>query len=157
MAQRLARRINPKCKVKHNVKEKYPELHAQALENMAHFMTDNKAAFAKECKRRNITQEMLKEFQQWILYGWSWKDSETGEDINPYKWRVWLYEIMEFTDEVKESMLEWASSLRIEKQSLDNGMINLERDWVLKIIQGITTLDELYRLTKHKETYGEKR
>lgn len=64
MAQRLARTINEKTKIKYNAKEEDPETYAFAVENMKQFMTDNKQTFALECKRRGITQEMLTDFQQ---------------------------------------------------------------------------------------------
>jgi type II secretory ATPase GspE/PulE/Tfp pilus assembly ATPase PilB-like protein len=47
-------------------------------------------------------------------------------------------------------LLAEKSAFDIENYALQHGMINLERDWVFKIIEGITTLDEVYAYVKTK-------
>jgi type II secretory ATPase GspE/PulE/Tfp pilus assembly ATPase PilB-like protein len=66
------------------------------------------------------------------------------------KWRVWLYEFMEYDDNLRQKILDWASALEVEKFALDNWMINLERDGVFKMIKWLISPNELYRLVKHK-------
>lgn len=57
---------------------------------------------------------------------------------------------MDFNDEAKNMLLEGKSALEVENYALSKGMINLERDGVFKIIEGWTTLDEVYRYVKAK-------
>lgn len=57
---------------------------------------------------------------------------------------------MDYTEELKNMLLNNKSVFEIERYALQNGMINLERDGVFKIIKGTTTLDEVYRYVKTK-------
>jgi len=57
---------------------------------------------------------------------------------------------MDYTEELKNMLLNGKSVFEIENLTLQNGMINLERDGVFKVIKGITTLDEVYRYVKTK-------
>lgn len=57
---------------------------------------------------------------------------------------------MEYNDEIKNLLLQGKTAFEIEKYALEKGMSNLERDGIYKIIKGVVTLEELYRLVKHK-------
>ena len=145
MAQRLARKICPHCKVEYNIKEENLQLWQNAMEAI---WSMKKEDLLRELKKRGITQQMWENFKKWIMYKWK------GCDICEwtwYKWRVGLYEMMEYTDDIKNLLLSWKTAFEIETYALKNGMLNLERDWVFKAIKWLTTLDEVYRLTKHKD------
>lgn len=58
--------------------------------------------------------------------------------------------MMDYTDEIKNLLLDGKSAFEVESVALQRGMINLERDGVFKIIKGMTTLDEVYRYVKAK-------
>jgi type II secretory ATPase GspE/PulE/Tfp pilus assembly ATPase PilB-like protein len=47
-------------------------------------------------------------------------------------------------------LLHEKTSFEVEKELLEAGMINLERDWIFKAIKWLTTLEEVYRLSKHR-------
>jgi type IV pilus assembly protein PilB len=61
---------------------------------------------------------------------------------------------MEYTDDIKDMLLQGKTAFEIEKFALRNGMLNLERDGIFKAIKGLTTLEEVYRLTKHKDYHN---
>ncbi len=65
-----------------------------------------------------------------------------------YKWRIWLYEVLEITSWVKEMILSWASAYNINKQAIKDGMISLEQDWIIKALNWETSLEEVYRVSK---------
>ena len=69
-----------------------------------------------------------------------------------YKWRVWVFEMMEYTDEIRNFLVGGKTAYEVENHALAKGMINLERDGVLKIIKWLTTLDEIYKVVKHKHS-----
>lgn len=48
-------------------------------------------------------------------------------------------------------ILDKASALDIEKTAMKNGMVTLEQDGVLKAQQGMTSLEEIYRVAKRME------
>jgi type IV pilus assembly protein PilB len=64
-----------------------------------------------------------------------------------YKGRVGLYEVLEITDELKELILVGASALELRRKGAEEGMITLRRSGLLKIAQGVTTIEEVVRET----------
>src|ERR1051326_5364813 len=64
-----------------------------------------------------------------------------------YKGRVGLYEVMEITDELRELVLVGASALELRRKAIDEGMITLRRSGLLKVMDGVTTIEEVARET----------
>jgi type IV pilus assembly protein PilB len=64
-----------------------------------------------------------------------------------YKGRVGLYEVMEITDELRELILVGASSLELRKKAVEEGMITLRRSGLHKVMEGVTTIEEVARET----------
>ena len=67
---------------------------------------------------------------------------------NGYKWRVWVYEVLEITPWVKEMILSGQSAFNINRQAVKDGMISLEQDGIMKALSGYTSLEEVYRVAK---------
>ncbi|HKF21253.1 MAG TPA: type IV-A pilus assembly ATPase PilB [Candidatus Angelobacter sp.] len=66
-----------------------------------------------------------------------------------YKGRAGLYEVMEVDDEIRELILVGASAVELKKKAMERGMITLRRSGLVKIAEGITTLEEVARETIH--------
>jgi len=64
-----------------------------------------------------------------------------------YKGRVGLYEVMEVTEDLRELILVGASGLELRKKAIDEGMITLRRSGLLKVKEGVTTIEEVARET----------
>jgi type IV pilus assembly protein PilB len=64
-----------------------------------------------------------------------------------YKGRLGLYEVMEITDELRELILVGASGLELKRKAVEEGMITLRRSGLRKVIDGITTIEEVVRET----------
>ncbi len=64
-----------------------------------------------------------------------------------YKGRVGLYEVMEVTDTIKDLILSGATAIDLREQAIKEGMITLRRSGLLKIKQGITSIEEVLRET----------
>jgi type IV pilus assembly protein PilB len=64
-----------------------------------------------------------------------------------YKGRVGLYEILEITDELRELILVGASALELKRKAIEQGMISLRRSGLIKVMAGMTTLEEVIRET----------
>jgi type IV pilus assembly protein PilB len=74
----------------------------------------------------------------------------TGCDIcnkTGYKGRVALYEIMPIREEIKELILQGASVLDLKKQAVALGMKTLRASGLLKIKEGLTSLEEVLENT----------
>ncbi|WP_122898917.1 type IV-A pilus assembly ATPase PilB [Acinetobacter sp. B51(2017)] len=64
-----------------------------------------------------------------------------------YKGRVGIYEVMKITPEISKLIMEDANSIEISKQSQALGFSNLRRSGLLKVMQGVTSLQEVNRVT----------
>jgi type IV pilus assembly protein PilB len=64
-----------------------------------------------------------------------------------YKGRIALYEVMVITDAIKELILNGASSMEIKEQAIRDGMNSLRMSGINKIADGVTTVDEVLRVT----------
>ena len=64
-----------------------------------------------------------------------------------YKGRVALYEVMPIKDELKELILEGASTAEIKKAAIRLGMKTLRMSGLTKVAEGVTTVEEVMRVT----------
>ena len=64
-----------------------------------------------------------------------------------YKGRVALYEVMPFKDALKELVLQGAAAGEIKAEAIRVGMRTLRRSGVRKICEGVTSVDEVARIT----------
>jgi type IV pilus assembly protein PilB len=117
LAQRLARRICPECK------EKDTEVTKQALLDGG--LSEAEIAGAQIFKGRGCRN-----------------CSETG-----FKGRVAVYEVMELTEELKEFVLNGASAMELKREAVRGGMTTLRRSSLNKLLEGVTTLSEVLRVS----------
>jgi type IV pilus assembly protein PilB len=64
-----------------------------------------------------------------------------------YKGRIGLYEVMPMKEEVKELVLSRASTSEIKKEAMRLGMKTLRQSGIMKIKDGVTTIEEVLRST----------
>src|SRR5437763_8663 len=66
-----------------------------------------------------------------------------------YKGRCGLYEVMEVDEDLRELVLVGASAMELKKKAIERGMLTLRRSGLRKIMDGMTTLEEVARETVH--------
>jgi type IV pilus assembly protein PilB len=64
-----------------------------------------------------------------------------------YRGRVALYEVMPMSEELRELVLAGASANEIKRTAINVGMMTLRQSGLLKLKQGMTTMEELLRVT----------
>jgi type IV pilus assembly protein PilB len=64
-----------------------------------------------------------------------------------YKGRVALYEVMPFTEPLKELVLQGAAAVEIKAEAVRRGMRSLRMSGVRKICEGVTSVEEVARIT----------
>ena len=64
-----------------------------------------------------------------------------------YRGRVALYEVMVITDDLKELILNGASSMELREAAMQGGMKTLRMSGITKLKEGVTTLEEVVRVT----------
>jgi type IV pilus assembly protein PilB len=66
---------------------------------------------------------------------------------NGYKGRVGIYQVMPITEEIQRIILKGGSALDIAQQSMREGVRNLRESGLLKVKQGVTSLEEVLSVT----------
>jgi type IV pilus assembly protein PilB len=64
-----------------------------------------------------------------------------------YRGRIGLYEVLHFSDEIREMVLSGASSIELKRKAIEEGMVSLRSSGLQKIREGVTTLEEVLRET----------
>jgi type IV pilus assembly protein PilB len=64
-----------------------------------------------------------------------------------YRGRQGVYEVMPMTPRLRELVLERASASEIKKLAIDEGMLTLRRDGLMKLKKGMTTTEEILKET----------
>ena len=65
-----------------------------------------------------------------------------------YKGRTGLFELMPMDDEIKNLILKTSDANDIKRMAVKRGMITLRRDGAQKVLDGITTIEEIFRVTQ---------
>ena len=114
MAQRLLRRLCSNCK---EPMDRPPE-HA--------------------LKKAGFTEEDLA--KDWTMYRAVGCDTCRGKG---YKGRAGVYEVMPITDEMQRIIMEGGTEVDIQQMAYKEGMVDLRRAGLLKVMDGITSLEEV--------------
>ena len=64
-----------------------------------------------------------------------------------YRGRIGLYEVLELSDDLRELILSGASAMELRRQAIEEGMFSLRQSGLLKIRDGLTTVEEVVRET----------
>lgn len=133
IAQRLVRRLCPHCKREISPKD----LPKQLLSDVKNALS---LTSKEELQRRVPEQIKNPKFYEPV---WCEHCDNTW-----FKWRVWLYEILEMSDSLKEAIINNESAFNINKKAIQAWMISLEQDWIIKALQWLTSLEEVYSVAK---------
>ena len=75
------------------------------------------------------------------------KGKDTPATPRGYNGRAGLYEVMDVTEEIQQLIVTRSTTTAIQKVAVAQGMITMRQDGYLKALQGITTLEEVNRVT----------
>jgi len=64
-----------------------------------------------------------------------------------YSGRIAIMEVMSLSDKLGDMILSNASEIQLEKQAHEEGMISLRQDGILKVLDGVTTIEEILKVT----------
>ena len=64
-----------------------------------------------------------------------------------YRGRQGLYEVMPITPELRELILDRASTTDLRRMAVQQGMLTLREDGLVKVRKGVTTIEEILRET----------
>ncbi len=125
IAQRLVRKICPKCGGLETISPELFEEIKKDLESMPQgadmpeLKSDIKIAKIKGCEYCNFTG---------------------------YKGRIGIFEALQIDDEIQDFVLTSPSTSALEKLAIKKGMTTMKQDGLIKILKGMTTIDEVKRV-----------
>lgn len=134
IAQRLIRKVCPHCKKAVKLSE-LPEQQRQTVEKAI---------------KRTAKQELISRIPGEVLQNPQFYEPVGCEqcDNTGYKGRVGIYEILEITQNIKKMIIEGASATIINEVAIQDWMTSLEQDGIIKALNGVTTLAEVYAAAK---------
>ncbi len=94
------------------------------------------------------------EEEQIIKKGTAWKDipfykpKESTECADGYHGRIGIHEVLEISAAIKQLIMQHATADQIEQQAKTEGMMTMLEDGIMKAVQGITTIEEILRVTR---------
>ena len=62
--------------------------------------------------------------------------------------RVGIYEVLRVTEKIARMIMERSDATEIEKQAMADGMIIMKQDGYLKVLEGVTTIEEVIRVAQ---------
>jgi type IV pilus assembly protein PilB len=68
-----------------------------------------------------------------------------------YKGRLGIFELMVMTNKIRELAFQGAATQEIRRAAVGQGMRVMFEDGIAKALRGITTLDEVFRVSKKTE------
>ncbi len=69
-----------------------------------------------------------------------------GCDHSGYVGRTGIFEVLIMSDEIGKLVLAHKPSAEIERRTIEEGMVTLLQDGLLKVLEGLTTVDEVMRV-----------
>ncbi|OYX44166.1 type II secretion system protein E [Candidatus Saccharibacteria bacterium 32-49-12] len=72
---------------------------------------------------------------------------DSPQQPNGYSGRAGIYEVMDVNSEIQKMIVNRATSSEIQQKAVSQGMITMRQDGYLKALTGITTLEEVNRVT----------
>jgi len=67
-----------------------------------------------------------------------------------YSGRIAVFEILSMTDSLAEIILKEPSEVSILEEAKRQGMITMKQDGILKVLRGVTTIEEILRVAEEK-------
>jgi len=125
VAQRLVRKLCPKCKKERKITlEELKEIKRELKEipksvKIPKLSTETKIFQPKGCKFCNGTG---------------------------YRGRTGVFESLPIDDEIEEFILNNPSVATLRKRAIEKGMVTLKQDGLIKILKGVTSIEELERV-----------
>lgn len=136
IAQRLVRKLCPHCKKAIS----FNEIGKKTIENIKHALSHT--------PKQELEERIGDKLKSPVFYGPTWcpKCDNVG-----YSWRLAIYEVLEITSGVKEMILDGQSAFNINKKAIEEGMVSLEQDGIMKALDGLTSLEEIYSVARTQD------
>jgi len=127
VAQRLVRKICQKCRKEANLPEKIKKMIEENLQNIP------------EGELEGVDLKNIKIYEG--------EGCRTCGDAG-YQGRIGIYEVVPLSSTIKTMIIERKSEAILEETAIKEGMITMMQDGLIKALKGVTTIEEVLRVTK---------
>lgn len=118
ISQRLARKLCPHCKIAYTASGQIKEM---LLGRIGRYIKNKEVINLYKAKEWGC---------EYCNHMW-------------YNWRIWLFEVLEMTEKLENLILNNASRMQLEIQAVWDGMVPIRDDWLIKVVLGETSLEEI--------------
>lgn len=134
LAQRLVRKLCPECKKKIQPESTIKDLILKEIENLP------------PSYKRNISSRFTSK------KGFSIYTAKGCKKCNfkGYSGRIGVFEVLAMTDELSELVLGELSEIKLLEEAQRQGMITMKQDGILKVLEGITSIEEVLKVAEEK-------
>ncbi len=66
-----------------------------------------------------------------------------------YLGRIAIYEVMPITEKISKLILSRSGSKAIQKEAMEEGMLTMKQDGYVKVLEGVTTIEEVIRVAQY--------
>jgi type IV pilus assembly protein PilB len=139
IAQRLVRRLCVDCRQEYKMSDK------ELVSLGKIYELDEVFAFLKKDQVGKKYIGDAKDFNTVTFYKAVGCDKCGGEG---YKGRNGIYEVMEMTTDIRKLVTEAATTEQLNEQAKKEGMATMIEDGFIRMLQGLTSLEEVLRVTK---------
>ncbi|MBU1177360.1 MAG: GspE/PulE family protein [Patescibacteria group bacterium] len=134
IAQRLVRKLYPETKEKYKLSP------------------DEIKSLGKEINLEKILQILKDEKVITPKDDWNsiefYKPGKSDDCPDGYKGRIGIHEVLEVNEAIQNIIIKEAPTSEIETQAKKDGMLTMLEDGFIKAVQGITSIEEILRVTK---------
>ncbi|RLF61991.1 MAG: hypothetical protein DRN33_06080, partial [Thermoplasmata archaeon] len=128
IAQRLVRKLCPYCKKKVEAKGEVKKLIMKEIDKLP----------------EKLKKKYKKDKKPLYVYQPQGCKKCRGEG---YTGRVAVVEVLKMTDQLSEIILTSPSENEIAKEARHQGMITMRQDGIIKVLEGVTSMEEVLRVT----------
>jgi len=139
IGQRLVRKICDKCKVEVTASAAQVQMINKILGKVIASVEADRPRVAEDLGYENLP---LKSENAYTLY----KGKGCTACVNGFKGRVGIYEVFCMTPEIEKLLTAHSTTTQIQEQAMADGMITMQQDGMLKMLVGLTTIEEVARV-----------
>ncbi len=139
IAQRLVRRLCPECRAEYKLEKKEIESLGKS------YNLDSVFEYLKKAPESKKFVDAAKSWEDVIFYKAVGCDQCGGEG---YRGRNGIYEVLAMDTNIRKLVTQAATTEEIETEARKTGMVTMVEDGFSKIVQGVTSLEEVMRATK---------
>ena len=138
MAQRVVRKICDGCRIKYVPEKAVVEDIKMVLGSLFEAWRQSHPEMVKEAAEKN---------SEILLYRGQGESCKVCGGSG-YKGRIGIFEVMPISTKIGQLIMQRAASADIAKQAVSEGMILMTQDGYMKVLEGMTTIEEILRVSQ---------